>query len=312
MSPQPASAPYTFVCSAEPSGSQTLPVTRDASPQPGGPAEWTAEGARLSSETGLYSMREPASAALSAEDVCLRDGFTPDSQAASSVEGERWREPMNVFRDDADWVLMELRYARGRWMTHRLVAALVQLRKLKSGVVVPLYTENARRACDRLLAEGLVQVCKVRLRNRQRCLWRAVRPAGDSERWIDSECDEDDVLLAEFVTPRLESDFKAQAIALKEARAQRQRERVDAARKHKEQLQHKYDRILATLRYVAAQTAGDRPQCPKCGADMKFRDGRYGPFWGCIEWPDCTGTCEFSGSLREYPGNRDESPEATE
>lgn len=88
MSPQPASAPYTFVCSAEPSGSQTLPVTRDASPQPGGPAEWTAEGARLSSETGLYSMREPASAALSAEDVCLRDGFTPDSQAASSVEGE--------------------------------------------------------------------------------------------------------------------------------------------------------------------------------------------------------------------------------
>lgn len=88
MSPQPASAPYQFVCSAEPSGSQTLPVTRDASPQPGGPAEWTERGERLSSETGLYSMREPASAALSAEDVCLRDGFTPDSQAASSVEGE--------------------------------------------------------------------------------------------------------------------------------------------------------------------------------------------------------------------------------
>ena len=88
MTPQLVSAPYKFVHSVGSSGSQTLPVTRDASPPPGGPAEWTAEGARLSSETGLYSMREPASAALSAEDVCLRDGFTPDSQAASSVEGE--------------------------------------------------------------------------------------------------------------------------------------------------------------------------------------------------------------------------------
>lgn len=27
--------------------------------------------------------------------------------------------------------------------------------------------------------------------------------------------------------------------------------------------------------------------CPKCGSGMKLRNGRYGEFWGCTEYPNC-------------------------
>lgn len=76
-----------------------------------------------------------------------------------------------------------------------------------------------------------------------------------------------------------------------------ERRRRDAARAARDR-----ECIRATLRYVAAQTAGERKPCPKCGADMRFREGRYGPFWGCVTWPECNGTREFEGSLGEYPG----------
>ena len=29
--------------------------------------------------------------------------------------------------------------------------------------------------------------------------------------------------------------------------------------------------------------------CPKCGAEMKQRNGKNGPFWGCSNYPDCKG-----------------------
>ncbi len=30
--------------------------------------------------------------------------------------------------------------------------------------------------------------------------------------------------------------------------------------------------------------------CPKCGGEMKKRNGRYGEFWGCMEFPKCRHT----------------------
>jgi hypothetical protein len=30
--------------------------------------------------------------------------------------------------------------------------------------------------------------------------------------------------------------------------------------------------------------------CPKCQAPMAKRKGKYGEFWGCIEYPECTAT----------------------
>lgn len=32
------------------------------------------------------------------------------------------------------------------------------------------------------------------------------------------------------------------------------------------------------------------PKCPKCGAEMKKRNGKYGPFWGCTQYPKCKGS----------------------
>ncbi len=31
-------------------------------------------------------------------------------------------------------------------------------------------------------------------------------------------------------------------------------------------------------------------QCPKCGAEMREKSGRYGRFRGCPNWPRCNGT----------------------
>ncbi len=47
-------------------------------------------------------------------------------------------------------------------------------------------------------------------------------------------------------------------------------------------------------RWLAAIDLGDlggsaveRPACPECGGDLLHRSGRYGPFVGCAEFPDC-------------------------
>lgn len=33
----------------------------------------------------------------------------------------------------------------------------------------------------------------------------------------------------------------------------------------------------------------ESPSCPDCSGDMKKRDGRFGPFWGCRSYPNCKG-----------------------
>lgn len=34
----------------------------------------------------------------------------------------------------------------------------------------------------------------------------------------------------------------------------------------------------------------DAPNCPECQGPMKRRNGRNGPFWGCLGYPGCRGT----------------------
>lgn len=36
------------------------------------------------------------------------------------------------------------------------------------------------------------------------------------------------------------------------------------------------------------------PLCPKCNAPMKYREGKFGPFWGCTKYPDCKGLVNIS------------------
>lgn len=35
--------------------------------------------------------------------------------------------------------------------------------------------------------------------------------------------------------------------------------------------------------------------CPKCGGELKKRNGRYGEFWGCSNFPNCRFTKNISG-----------------
>lgn len=32
------------------------------------------------------------------------------------------------------------------------------------------------------------------------------------------------------------------------------------------------------------------PSCPLCGGPMQLRSGKFGEFWGCLNYPDCRGT----------------------
>ena len=68
----------------------------------------------------------------------------------------------------------------------------------------------------------------------------------------------------------------------------------------------------------------DAPDCPKCGSGMVRRTARAGrnagnDFWGCSEYPECTGTREISSADAgddeyedepEYPGDGDDKDDA--
>ena len=41
-------------------------------------------------------------------------------------------------------------------------------------------------------------------------------------------------------------------------------------------------------------TKKDAVLCPKCGAEMVKRHGKYGWFYGCSRYPDCRGTRPIS------------------
>lgn len=38
------------------------------------------------------------------------------------------------------------------------------------------------------------------------------------------------------------------------------------------------------------ETEDDSPECPVCGLEMILRDGKFGKFWGCSNYPKCHGT----------------------
>lgn len=37
-----------------------------------------------------------------------------------------------------------------------------------------------------------------------------------------------------------------------------------------------------------------KDKCPKCGASMYLREGKYGKFYGCSNYPKCNGTRKIS------------------
>lgn len=45
--------------------------------------------------------------------------------------------------------------------------------------------------------------------------------------------------------------------------------------------------------------------CPECGSDMVLRSSRFGKFFGCIKYPDCSGThsADVDGNPLGVPGD---------
>ncbi|MDD5016307.1 MAG: topoisomerase DNA-binding C4 zinc finger domain-containing protein [Atribacterota bacterium] len=42
-------------------------------------------------------------------------------------------------------------------------------------------------------------------------------------------------------------------------------------------------------------------ECPNCGSPLKERQGAYGRFLGCSNYPDCKYTYNLSGGYKEKP-----------
>jgi ssDNA-binding Zn-finger/Zn-ribbon topoisomerase 1 len=42
-------------------------------------------------------------------------------------------------------------------------------------------------------------------------------------------------------------------------------------------------------------------KCPKCGAEMREKTGRYGRFLGCPNWPRCNGTRDVNPTNNSIP-----------
>lgn len=40
-------------------------------------------------------------------------------------------------------------------------------------------------------------------------------------------------------------------------------------------------------------------KCPKCNGDMVSRKSQYGIFWGCKDYPRCSGTRDSMGLSKE-------------
>ena len=42
-------------------------------------------------------------------------------------------------------------------------------------------------------------------------------------------------------------------------------------------------------------------KCPKCGAEMREKTGRYGRFLGCSNWPRCNGARDLEPTDNSTP-----------
>ena len=49
--------------------------------------------------------------------------------------------------------------------------------------------------------------------------------------------------------------------------------------------------------------------CPKCGSEMKIRNGRRGEFWGCSKFPRCKGTKSIGGYSKKFKAEQKTSEE---
>jgi len=52
---------------------------------------------------------------------------------------------------------------------------------------------------------------------------------------------------------------------------------------------------------VSSQQSNDNPKCPKCGADMILREGKFGKFYGCSKYGYSETSCNRTLQLKDIP-----------
>lgn len=60
-----------------------------------------------------------------------------------------------------------------------------------------------------------------------------------------------------------------------------------------------YREIYDSTLSINKQIEEADPICPKCGSVMTEREGKYGKFWGCTNYPECNGTRKDPESFRK-------------
>lgn len=75
------------------------------------------------------------------------------------------------------------------------------------------------------------------------------------------------------------------------------------AQEDKERRQQEYEKRQREYARMKAQREVEREEwkrehlstkkCPKCGGEMYIREGKYGKFLGCSNYPNCKGTLKI-------------------
>lgn len=81
-------------------------------------------------------------------------------------------------------------------------------------------------------------------------------------------------------------------------------ENVQAVKSHQESLRKRYE--------AEDKLNAIEHQCPKCKGKMHWKSGRFGPFWGCVDYPNCNGTLQMTADekkfYKQYSGEDQPSP----
>ncbi|MEA3364093.1 MAG: type I DNA topoisomerase [Candidatus Hydrogenedentes bacterium] len=59
--------------------------------------------------------------------------------------------------------------------------------------------------------------------------------------------------------------------------------------------------LQAAQHKIVTETVGEDTKCPKCGGDLEFVTGRFGPYLRCVNYPECDGRVTVKRKKEEEP-----------
>ncbi len=68
-----------------------------------------------------------------------------------------------------------------------------------------------------------------------------------------------------------------------------------------------FDEAYEEMDRIRVQPVETEHECPKCGAKMLLREGRYGQFLGCSNYPDCDGILRLDREGKPISGEAEET-----